>query len=207
MNEPLLSEDQRDALQEIANIGMGLAGARLATLLGTFVHLSVPSIRSIRVDDLANVLSSTFGDRDDLTAVRQAFACDVRGEAIVLLRDDAGGNLWDLMGYDAAADSLDEAAEAEVLMDVSNLITGAYLSCVFDQLGRSVNFSPPTMMGRHTSLLTLLRPGSLLWDVALLVEVNFSIEDRTFVAQLIMLTAEDSIAELKAALDELLEAI
>ena len=204
-HEQMLSEDQRDALQEIANIGMGLAGARLATLLGEFIQLSIPSITPVRVEDLPAVLGKFVGDQEFVTIVRQAFTCDVRGEALVLLGDDAIPELWELMGYDPALDTLDAASEQEVLIDLSNLITGACLSCMFEQLGRSLTFSPPTLMGRRVSLTQLLRPEAMAWDLSLLVEVKFSIENHTFCAHLVMFTGEDSLKTLKMALDELLE--
>jgi len=201
----MLSEDQRDALQEIANIGMGLAGARLATLLGEFIQLSIPSITPVRVEDLPAVLSEFVGGQEFVTVVRQAFTCDVRGEALVLLGDDAIPELWELMGYDPLLDTLDTASEQEVLIDLSNLITGACLSCMFEQLGRSLTFSPPTLMGRRVSLTNLLRPEAMAWDLSLLVEVKFSIENHTFCAHLVMFTGQDSLKTLKMALDELLE--
>jgi len=204
-HEQMLSEDQRDALQEIANIGMGLAGARLATLLGEFIQLSIPSITPVRVEDLPAVLSEFVGGQEFVTVVRQAFTCDVRGEALVLLGDDAIPELWELMGYDPLLDTLDTASEQEVLIDLSNLITGACLSCMFEQLGRSLTFSPPTLMGRRVSLTNLLRPEAMAWDLSLLVEVKFSIENHTFCAHLVMFTGQDSLKTLKMALDELLE--
>lgn len=204
-HEHMLSEDQRDALQEIANIGMGLAGARLATLLGEFIQLSIPSITPVRVDDLPAVLGKFIGGQELVTVVRQAFTCDVRGEALVLLGDDSIPELWELMGYDPMLDTLGTASEQEVLIDLSNLITGACLSCMFEQLGRSLTFSPPTLMGRRVSLANLLRPETMAWDISLLVEVKFSIENHTFCAHLVMFTGEDSLTTLKMALDELLE--
>jgi len=204
-HEQMLNEDQRDALQEIANIGMGLAGARLATLLGEFIQLSIPSITPVRVEDLPAVLNQFIGGQEFVTVVRQAFTCDVRGEALVLLGDDAIPELWELMGYDPEADTLNTATEQEVLIDLSNLITGACLSCMFEQLGRSLTFSPPTLMGRRVSLTELLRPEAMAWEVSLLVEVKFSIENHTFCAHLVMFTGEDSLNTLKMALDELLE--
>lgn len=204
-HEPILSEDQRDALQEIANIGMGLAGARLATLLGEFIQLSIPSITPVRVENLPSVLNGFVGNQDRFTVVRQAFTCDVRGEALVLLGDDAIPELWELMGYDPELDTRSAASEQEVLIDLSNLITGACLSCMFEQLGRSLTFSPPTLMGRRVSLHNLLRPEAMAWETSLLVEVKFSIENRTFCAHLVMFTGEDSLTTLKLALDELLE--
>jgi chemotaxis protein CheC len=203
--EHLLTEDQRDALQEIANVGMGLAGARLAALLGEFVELSIPSITPVAVQDLPGSLGRLVADQESVTVVRQAFTCDVRGEALVLLEDHSIPELWQLMGYDEMSGSLDMATEHEILIDLSNLITGACLSCMFEQLGRSLTFSPPTIMGRRTRLSEMLRPESMAWDVSLLVEVKFSIENHTFCAHLVMLTVEDSLRTLKLALDDLLE--
>lgn len=40
----MLTTDQEEALQEIANIGMGQAGASIVRVLDEFVHLSVPRI-------------------------------------------------------------------------------------------------------------------------------------------------------------------
>jgi len=205
MSEHLLTEDQRDALQEIANVGMGMAGARLAALLGEFIQLSIPSITPVAVQDLPDMLGRLVGNQEFVTVVRQAFTCDVRGEALVLLDDDSIPELWELMGYDEMSGELDAAAEHEILIDLSNLITGACLSCMFEQLGRSLTFSPPTLMGRRTSLSSLLRPETMAWDVSLLVEVKFSIENHTFCAHLVMFTVEDSLRTLKLALDDLLE--
>jgi len=61
MNEQFLNEDQRDALQEICNVGMGKAAAALAKLLGAFVTLSVPNIRVVGVEQLRVAL----GAQDD----------------------------------------------------------------------------------------------------------------------------------------------
>jgi len=51
MPDRVFTELQRDALQEIANLAMGRAGARLALLLGRFIELSVPRLRVVRATD------------------------------------------------------------------------------------------------------------------------------------------------------------
>ena len=47
-----LNEDQRDALQEVANLAMGQAAKRLAMLLDAFIELSVPRVRVVAVRDV-----------------------------------------------------------------------------------------------------------------------------------------------------------
>jgi chemotaxis protein CheC len=53
----------------------------------------------------------------------------------------------------------------------------------------------------------VFQPGVLQWEVALLVEVNFALEDQSFRAHLVMLMAEESIRHMNEALDELLSSL
>ncbi|MFZ5511777.1 MAG: chemotaxis protein CheC [Pseudomonadota bacterium] len=204
VNEDLrLSEDQRDALQEVANIGMGQAGSALAQLLDTFVALSVPRIQLVRVTELGKALADMVDSASPVTAVRQSFQCDIRGEAIVIYGREGTSQLWDLMGYEAT-DEPDAAAERELLVDVANVLVGACICNVFEQLGRSLSFSKPTVIGENVPVEYLLQPSALSWKVALLVEVNFSLRDRQFTSHLLTLMPEESIQQMKRALDHFL---
>ena len=57
MSEPVLTEDQRDALQEVANLAMGQAATRLARLLDSFIELSVPRVRVVAVSEAAQAVA------------------------------------------------------------------------------------------------------------------------------------------------------
>jgi chemotaxis protein CheC len=93
------------------------------------------------------------------------------------------------------------------VFDVANILTGACVSCILDQLGRTPVFSAPGLLGSATTLDDVFQPTVLAWEVALLVEVNFALEDQSFRAHLVMLMAEDSIRHLSNALDALLSSI
>ena len=126
-----LTEDQRDAMQEITNIAMGQAGSLLATLLGTFMKLSVPRINVLALSEVASAIGSMVGRNIEITAVRQSFHGGLRGEAIVIYGQDGCKELGDLMGYDEA---LDRENEIELLLDVSNILVGACLGGIIDQI-------------------------------------------------------------------------
>ena len=73
MTAALFSEDQRDALQELTNIGMGQAGASVAAVLGEFVQLSVPRILVLKPNLIPAALERIVGARrPGATAVRIA---------------------------------------------------------------------------------------------------------------------------------------
>lgn len=201
-----LSEDQRDALQEITNIAMGQAAASLASLLDTFVNLSVPRINVVGVEKLPGIISELVGRSFDVTAVRQSFHGYLRGEAIVIYGHDGCKELADLMGYD---EELDHLAEIELLLDVSNVLVGACLGGVIEQLkgvsesnSGELSFSAPSVMAENVAADAVINASKLTWTHALLMEVNFSLESRNFISHLIMLMPEQTISKMRGIIDE-----
>lgn len=197
-----LSADQRDALQEITNVAMGQAGASLAAILDTFVTLSIPRIIIVDVAEVANSMSELVGRNAEVTAARQSFNGYLRGEVLVIYGQDGCNDLADLMGYD---DELDRAAEHELLLDVSNVLVGACLCGIAEQLSTDLSFSAPSLMGEKIPVETLLRPEKLSWSHALLMEVNFRLEERNFTAHLVMLMPEEAIDRMRGVIDDFIE--
>ncbi len=207
MSEPAMNEDQRDALQEVANMAMGQAATRLSKLLGTFIELSVPRVRVVSVTEASATLRAMTGITDTVTAVRQGFRSDIKGEAIVLCRSGSVEQLCALVDDPYTKSTYDATSQAELIFDVANVLMGACVSCIFDRLGRAPIFSPPGMLGTNLALDDVFQPDMLAWKTALLLEVNFALEDHSFRAHLVMLMAEDSILRMNEALDALLSSL
>jgi chemotaxis protein CheC len=203
-----LTEDQRDAMQEITNVAMGQAASQLATLLGTFLRLSIPRINVLAPEDVSHAISEMVGPDVEATAVRQSFQGYLRGEAIVIFGQDGCKELGNLMGYDK---ELNRADETELLLDVSNIITGACLGGIMDQIKHlaegngELNFAAPSLMAEAVPADALINPKKLNWSHALLLEINFTLEERNFIAHLCMLMPEQSIEKMKSILDEFID--
>lgn len=189
----LFTADQRDALQEVVNIAMGQAGDSLARVLDTFVHLSIPQIRVITSSEVGKAVLETVGQNYEVTAVRQAFYDSLRGEAIALFALHGCKDLADLMGYEG---ELSDIAEQELLLDVANILVGAILNGITETLGLQLSFSAPSIMAERTCLDEIISPENLTWSYALLLEVNFSLEDRDFKSHVLLLMAEGAIDSL-----------
>jgi len=207
MSEPVLTEDQRDALQEVANLAMGQAATRLARLLDSFIELSVPRVRVVAVSEAAQALREMTGIEDPVSAVRQGFRSDIKGEALVICRSDSVDDLCALVSDPYSRSAYESVSQKELMFDVANVLTGACVSCILDQLGRKPVFSAPGLLGDAMTLDEVFQPGVLQWEVALLVEVNFTLEDQSFRAHLVMLMAEESIRHMNDALDALLSSL
>ncbi|WP_042271970.1 chemotaxis protein CheC [Paraburkholderia heleia] len=207
MPDRVFTELQRDALQEIANLGMGQAATRLSGLLNAFIELSVPRVRVVAVSEAAEALREMTGIDGPVAAVRQGFRSEIKGEALVICRSGEIAELGGLVGGPYATIGDDALTEEELMFDVANALTGACVSSMLDQLGRMPVFSQPGLLGEAIMLDEVFQPGLLAWDVALLVEVNFALEDQRFRAHLVMLMAEESIHVVSRAIDALLHSL
>lgn len=209
MNDSLaLTEDQRDCLQEVVNVAMGQAGDSLARFLEVFIHLSVPRIRLVAREGLNEELEKMVGGAAvPVSGVSQGFyqldtGSGIRGEAIVVFTDSSFKELADLLAYD---DELTSESEKELLLDVTNILNGACLNGVGEQIEAELGFSPPAIMGQHVPISQLLEHQQASWDHALLVEITYTLEDRSFSCTMFLLMPGESIQVVKQALDRLLE--
>lgn len=198
MNDLILSEEQREALQEIANIGMGKAGRSIAAVFDEFVQLSIPRVKVTHAKELPAAVASLINEIE-VTAVRQGFLGKLRGEAIVAYGMQGCRDLAELMGYEVV---FEDGEEQELLLDVTNVIVGACLGGIAEQLRTEISFSAPSVLAKHVSPRNLLGTGRSLKDtVALLVEVNFKLERRSFSCNLLVLMPEDELETVRDALD------
>jgi chemotaxis protein CheC len=204
MLENVFTVEQRDALQELANWGMGQAATRFAHLFDTFIQLSVPHVCVVRVDEATQILREMTGIDEVVTAVRQGFRSDINGEALVICRSSGVGYLSALVAEPYMHEAHETVSQTELIFDVANVLTGACVSCVLNQLDRTPVFSPPSLLGEQIALDDVLQTSALAWRIALLLEVNFALEDQTFRAHLVILMDEESIRRLYDALNALL---
>ncbi len=198
------TEDQNDALQEVVNIAMGQAGDSLARILGNFVQLSVPRIRLVTVEDVIGTVTGMVDTHAEVSAVRQAFSNSLRGEAIVIFAQTGADDLADLMGYDT---DLDQSAEQELLLEVSNLLVGAIINGISETLETDLSFSAPSLMAERKPIDEVLVPEQLSWSHALLMEVNFTVEGRDFKCHLLMFMTEEAIGTLQDILDDFMDGL
>lgn len=196
-----LSEDYRDCLQEISNVAMGQAGDHLARLLNNFVILSIPHVAVLSPTEIAMAVQTV--DDHGVSGVCQGFiGGGIAGEAMLLFNDTSIADLAKLMQYD---DELTENAEKEVLIDATNILVGALLRGIAEQMDIEFSFGPPAILGQHQELDKLLSSNSVRWDQALVIEVNYQIEDYNVQCDLLVVITENSFNYLLKKLSYLLD--
>jgi chemotaxis protein CheC len=138
-----LSENQKDALTELINIGYARAAGALSQLTGHRIRLEVPKVAIHRINEMTGLLRNVI--QGEVASVNQVFSGPVSGNALLLLDDDAALLLTRLLTADEnASDGMDSAAR-EVITEVGNIVLNACLGVFGNLLRVQVSFSVPRL--------------------------------------------------------------
>ena len=200
----LLDEDQRDALTEVCNIGMGRAGDALSQLLDTFVALSTPRVRIVRAgeSDLGLRAPGAAQDAERVTAVRQSFFVDLQGETITVFGISGANDITVLLGAGAG----ETMCEDETILDATSIMVGALMRGLSEELGISLALTAPSILVKNRPSDELRVPFDD-WRHALVLEVRLDIEQGPFACHIFTAMPDHTIQNLRGHLDRLLETI
>ncbi|XQW86131.1 response regulator [Thalassotalea piscium] len=197
-----LDPNMRDCYQEIANVAMGQAGDLLARLLNVFVVLPIPNVNLIEVSELSMALSA-IEQHESTSGICQGFiGAGVSGEALLILNDSSFKDIAGLMNYQY---EVDETTELELLMDLANVLIGACLNGVSEQLDMSFSQGHPVVLGQHRNISELIAYNAKRWRRTLAIEISYSIENYSIKCDLLLLFTEDSMNTLYNKLAYLLD--
>lgn len=197
-----LESDLRDCYQEIANVAMGRAGDLLARLLDVFVVLPIPNVNLIEVSELSMALSA-IEVNESTSGICQGFiGAGISGEALLILNDSSFKDIAQLMNY---KEKLDNSSELELLMDMSNVLIGACLSGVSEQLDMNFSQGHPVVLGQHRTISELIATNSSRWRRTLAIEISYNIENYPIKCDLLLLFTEESMKTLNNKISYLLD--
>ncbi len=203
MNKLGFSEEQRDCLQEIINVAMGLASDKLARFLNTFVHLQVPSIALVGAMHIPAEFENRYQDAEAALVSQGFFGNEgVRGEAIVLYKMENAHKISTLLGYEPG-----DVSEIEMLTDISSILTTTFLNGLASQIENSLSYSAPRILSsRHGNVADVLKNTSFHWEHALKVDISYQLIDHSFNCDMILLIPGEAVTNIKHILDRILEA-
>jgi chemotaxis protein CheY-P-specific phosphatase CheC/DNA-binding NarL/FixJ family response regulator len=197
-----LEPDLRDCYQEIANVAMGRAGDLLARLLDVFVVLPIPNVNLIEVSELSMALSAVEVNESTSGICQGFIGAGVSGEALLILNDSSFKDIATLMNY---KQKLDESSELELLMDMANVLIGACLSGVSEQLDMNFSQGHPVVLGQHRKISELIATNSKRWRRTLAIEISYNIENYPIKCDLLLLFTEESMKTLNNKIAYLLD--
>jgi chemotaxis protein CheY-P-specific phosphatase CheC/ActR/RegA family two-component response regulator len=201
-DEVTLDGNLRDCYQEIANVAMGRAGDLLARLLNVFVVLPIPNVNLIEVSELSMALKAVESN-ESISGICQGFiGGGISGEALLILNDSSFQDIAKLMKYQQ---NVDERAELELLMDIANVLIGACLNGISEQLDLPFSQGHPVVLGQHCNISELVAANITRWQKTLAIEISYGIEDYPIKCDILLLFTEKSMQALNNKVSYLLD--
>lgn len=198
----VFSEEQRDCLQELINVAMGLASDKLARFLNTFVHIQVPGIELVNSAQIPAQFEAQYSSAE-AALVSQGFLGNggFRGEAIVLYQLENAHRIAALLGYDT-----DNASELEMLTDISSILTTTFLNGLAEQMDTSLSYSAPRVLSsRQNNMTEALIETACHWELALRVDISYQLIHHSFNCDMLLLIPGEAVLNIQQILDRIVE--
>jgi chemotaxis protein CheC len=200
-----LTDGERDALAEIANMGVGRAATSLRQMVGEEVLLSVPAVNIVTRQ--AACASVERGNVTKLVAVQQSFDGPFAGSALLIFPAAQSLELVRLIVGDehTLEDVID--LEQEALAETGNIILNACLATIANMLHHTMRISLPTVIRGDGQTLFDVETGDATDNLVLFLYIDFTIKKRDIHGFIALLMDLPSIAALKEIVREFINSI
>lgn len=201
----IMSEEERDTLQEMMNIAFGRAAAALAEVISIFVSLSVPCVQVLKGRKLSAYLEQVVGPGQEISIVEESFRGELQGSAFLVFPSGAGNQLVPLFGDEETLyrGEAREDVERDALLTTGGILIGACVGKLAELLGGQVSYSPAKVVSKTPgeSIPTGLCDGEV---VAIVLKTNFAFREEAVQGFLFLITSAQSIHWLRQALADFL---
>jgi len=196
----ILAELERDALTEIMNIGVNRAAASLRKMVGSQVHLSVPSLDIVTQRRAARLISER--ELSELIAIRQDFSGAFSGRAMLIFPETNSLELVRAVtGGTLTAEEVLEM-EHEALAETGNVILNSCLATMANMLQRSLTMIIPQIMRGSGDLLFDVTSDMAHDGLVLFLYIDFAVRERDLRGYIAMVMDIPSLEVLKSLLAE-----
>ncbi len=138
-----LTDLERDALREVANIGAGHAATALSQMTGRRIMISVPEVSVRRLEEVALLV----GPPDTVIAgVLMHVMGDLTGRTLVVLGQDSAHALCELLLRRPSQGPTFDAMQQSTIKETGNILCSAYLNALSDFLGMMLVPSVPALV-------------------------------------------------------------
>jgi len=190
--------DRQDAIQGILNSAMGSAANSLGRAIGSDVASTEPSVHWVNKNNLDNTLADIHLPEQSIV-MRQSFRGHLRGEMLILLEHGANHHqLGKVMGY---SEKMSPRNIQELTLELTNILSGACISGLSDQLDVKLRFGSPSIISHKTSVNNIFSKRQLQWTDALFMDVSYTVNKISLKANLILCMIEEDSQELYQLID------
>ncbi len=198
MNSIILTEDEKDVLQELMNVAYGNATAVIAEMLDAFASLSIPNIKVMQVSELME----RFNQLKDSSYFfsTQAFMGEFNGESAFFIDEESANNLAKHLELESIED-LDDA-----ILELTNVLTSSLTTRLAQEMDTEVSFALPSIskvpLNEIANVDTFLQ-----YSQVIVIDTDLNFEDQMIHGKIFILTKDESIQWLRERIHTILEAL
>ena len=200
-----LTEIERDAISEIANMGVSRAAASLRQMVGEQVLLSVPAVRIVSRAEAARLV-----ERDNspkLIAVQQSFEGPFSGRALLIFPQAQSLELVrSIIGAEHSLEDIIDL-EQEALAEIGNIILNACLATIANVLRKSMRMSLPSVIRGDGATMFETEQSPSGGNLVLFLYIDFTIKKRDIQGFIALLMDLPSIKALKETVKDFIAGI
>lgn len=198
----MLTDHQRDVLNELLNISFARTAASLSELTQERVLLDAPRVTVRPLHEVMITMNSVMVN--ETATVHQSFAGTMAGDAFLLLAPEDAVLLTNLLTDEHGHSRQLDLSAREVLMEVGNILLNACLGTLGNILQMHISFSVPRFhIESLTSLLNTISVEQEGARYALVIYTSFRLRDDAVHGYLLIVVAVDALDTLLQALETL----
>lgn len=195
-----MTEAQRDALQEVANIGISSASTQLSELMNNEIIMEVPEVDFVSPDEVQCLISP---DRDEeMGIIMQELSGALTGTAHLVLISDESTLLvhafLDTLPH-IDDDEIDTGFyEQEALEEIGNIVLSSCISEFADQLHNEVTLSVPSFIECRFS--EIFDSKKIADSVVLTIKTTLTVANKNIKGMVLIVLTIESAEKLLASL-------
>ena len=193
---------QKDALQELANIGAAHSATTLSQMLDSQIGMSVPAIDIV---DIANV-----GDflTDELTTM---IVFELQGDIphggflILHFPRDSAVRTAHIMQGDKSAPLTFSEMDQSAIVEVGNIMVSSFLSASSDLLGMNMLPSPPVLVVdmAHAAITSLIAQMTVEVDDVILFRVQLTSDEHHIAGNILIFLEVSALQAIAQRLEDM----
>lgn len=171
-----LSSMQYDVLSELGNIGAGNATTALSTMINKKIDIGVPHVRLVDFNHISSIIGS---EEQVMVGILIMLSGDIKGMMMFLLDREIAKNLVNILMCNDTDMSVEfNDMEKSAVMEIGNIIAGAYLNSLSMMTNLNIDVSVPMLqidMAGAILSVPAIEFGKI-GDKVLLIETEFDDE-------------------------------
>jgi chemotaxis protein CheC len=197
-----LTDMERDALAEIANVGVSRAATSLRQMVGEQVLLSVPAVNIVSREAASGLVEK---GNPKLVAVQQLFSGPFSGRALLIFPQDQSLELVrSIVGEEHTLEDVIDL-EQEALAETGNIILNGCLGTIANLLHRPMRVSLPSVLRGDGATLFDVQTSDATPNLVLFLYIDFTIRNRNVHGFIALVMDLPSIVALKEIVRDFIE--